>query len=415
MTKKTEETKTVETVSLCLIAKDEEKFLGRCLESAKPAVDEMIVVDTGSKDNTKIIAREYNATVIDHAWRDNFSDARNRALEEARCDWILQLDADEVLEEGAAEAIKTAINGNKHEALMMTIVNLTGPNEAEAQQQTFPSIRLFRNRPERRYRGAFHEQIEIDESQGKVIEIVDARIRHLGYLDPVVDERRKRQRNAQLAEDSGWDGTYDMFIKANEDYANGRFKEALARYIEVFEEASVEEPMYLSSVLMRLVVCHRELNENDRAITWAEKGLKQWPNYTDLEYLLGLTLLEKDDLDGALRAFVACTFMGEAPSQFDTTAGVGSWSAMQGVAMVYEKLGRLDIAVHAFRQALAFNNRATVSAAHLARIYLANGFDPIEVKHSMIAIIDHESVEMQKMLDSVFKSDDSGPLPECAE
>ena len=86
------------TVSLCLIVKDEEATIGMAIKSVLALVDEVIVVDTGSQDNTRIIAEGYGAKVFDVPWADDFSAARNAALDQASGKWILVLDADEFLE-----------------------------------------------------------------------------------------------------------------------------------------------------------------------------------------------------------------------------------------------------------------------------------------------------------------------------
>jgi len=86
------------TLSLCMIAKDEENTIGKALESIKNIADEIIVVDTGSADRTKEIVREYGGRVIEYKWHDDFSAARNIALEEANCDYVLFLDADEFID-----------------------------------------------------------------------------------------------------------------------------------------------------------------------------------------------------------------------------------------------------------------------------------------------------------------------------
>ena len=86
------------TVSLCVIARDEEATIGMAIKSVLALVDEVIVVDTGSRDNTRIIAEGYGARVVDVPWEDDFSAVRNTALSEASCDWVLVLDADEYLQ-----------------------------------------------------------------------------------------------------------------------------------------------------------------------------------------------------------------------------------------------------------------------------------------------------------------------------
>lgn len=85
------------SISLCMIVRDEEAVLGRCLESVAPAVDEIIVVDTGSLDGTKAVAAAYTDRIFDFAWVDDFAAARNASFAKATGDYILWLDADDVL------------------------------------------------------------------------------------------------------------------------------------------------------------------------------------------------------------------------------------------------------------------------------------------------------------------------------
>ena len=87
------------TVSLCMIVKNEEENLGKCLKSLQGIVDEMIVVDTGSEDRTVDIAKEFGAKVYDFKWTGDFSEARNYSFSLATCDYIYSADADEELDE----------------------------------------------------------------------------------------------------------------------------------------------------------------------------------------------------------------------------------------------------------------------------------------------------------------------------
>ena len=97
------------TISLCMIVKNEEKLLPRCLESVKDYVDEIIIVDTGSTDKTVEIAKRYNAKIYHHAWENSFSKARNYSLKYATCEWILILDADEEIDREDAHKLKDVI------------------------------------------------------------------------------------------------------------------------------------------------------------------------------------------------------------------------------------------------------------------------------------------------------------------
>ena len=109
------------TISLCMIVKDEEDVIARCLDSIKDIVDEIIIVDTGSTDNTKEIIKEYTDKVFDFKWIDNFSAARNYAFSKATKDFILWLDADDIILEKDREKFKELKQNldNKVDAVMM--------------------------------------------------------------------------------------------------------------------------------------------------------------------------------------------------------------------------------------------------------------------------------------------------------
>lgn len=94
------------TISLCMIVRNEENGLGRCLESVRDIADEIVIVDTGSTDRTKEIAAEYGAVIYDFEWIDDFGAARNEAFSKATKEYILWLDADDVIEEADQKLFK---------------------------------------------------------------------------------------------------------------------------------------------------------------------------------------------------------------------------------------------------------------------------------------------------------------------
>ena len=97
-------------ISLCMIVKNEERFLDDCLESVLGVVDEIIVVDTGSTDKTADIAKSHGARVIDFPWTEHFAEARNQAIERAEGDFMLTLDADERLDPATAHHVREAVD-----------------------------------------------------------------------------------------------------------------------------------------------------------------------------------------------------------------------------------------------------------------------------------------------------------------
>jgi len=112
-------------ISLCVIAKDEEENIARCLDSVRGVCDEIIVVDTGSRDRTAEVAASRGARVFDHPWGDDFAAARNAGLERATGRWILVLDADEELSEGG-EILRQLAQSSDVEGFFLRIRNDMG-------------------------------------------------------------------------------------------------------------------------------------------------------------------------------------------------------------------------------------------------------------------------------------------------
>jgi tetratricopeptide (TPR) repeat protein/predicted O-methyltransferase YrrM len=181
-----------------MIVKDEAPHLADCLDSVKTLVDEMIVVDTGSSDDTVAIAKKMSAKVHFFAWQDDFAKARNFCLEHATCDWILVLDADEIIDPAQHGRIRDLIQKKDVDAYRLVQYTYQGRStlaglQAIDKQTKFsrgcpgflknPIVRLFRNQPKVRFKGRLHEVVEQDLLSGqKVIVDTDIPIHHYEKL-----------------------------------------------------------------------------------------------------------------------------------------------------------------------------------------------------------------------------------------
>ena len=192
-------------LSLCLIAKNEAKNLPRCLESVRGVADEVVVVDTGSTDDTVAVAERLGARVAHFAWCDDFAAARNEAIRHARGQWILMLDADELLTREARSKLRGLLQDDRFQAFL---INIRSPLKDTRGQAAVINAwpRLFRNRPEIRYEGRVHEQLSPSIARlGGAVAATDLVIEHRGYHQDFTDQKAKQARNlallrAQLAE-----------------------------------------------------------------------------------------------------------------------------------------------------------------------------------------------------------------------
>lgn len=199
------------TISLCMIVKNEETNIARCIAGIISLVDEMIVVDTGSADGTKQIAASLGAKVYDFQWTDSFSDARNFSLSKAKCNWILVIDADELISSMDHACIRELVNGkNQPDAAYSFITrnyvidpNMVGwrPNDGkykseEAGTGWWPNdgiVRLFPNDKRLRYECLVHGTLEPSLKKcGIRIQRVGVPVHHYGFMD----EQRTYQKSA---------------------------------------------------------------------------------------------------------------------------------------------------------------------------------------------------------------------------
>jgi hypothetical protein len=149
-------------LSLCMIVRDNAGTLGACLESIRPWVDEMVVVDTGSKDDTPRIAERLGARVLSFPWCDDFSAARNESLHHARGAWVFWMDSDDTIDADNGRKLRELALTEPPPAVLGYVMQVHCPRPTEpggVEVTVVDHVKLFRNVPELRFDGRIHEQI----------------------------------------------------------------------------------------------------------------------------------------------------------------------------------------------------------------------------------------------------------------
>jgi tetratricopeptide (TPR) repeat protein len=182
------------TVSLCMIVKDEEANLAACLRPIGGLFDEIVIVDTGSADRTREIARDFGARLFDFPWCDDFSAARNESLRQARSEWFFWMDADDRLDESNVQRLGLLFEElTGPVAYQMTVVS----DEAR-QYDPIPQLRLFKIAPGVRWEHRVHEQVAQSWLRlGHPLRNTAVVIHHTGYRSPEIN-RQKWERNLRL-------------------------------------------------------------------------------------------------------------------------------------------------------------------------------------------------------------------------
>lgn len=306
------------TISLCMIVKNEEHNIERCLESVQGSVDEIIVVDTGSTDSTIEKAKKYGAKIFNYQWNDDFSEARNFALKQATCDWIFIMDADEELDETSKPLLHQAIQYEEGVANFLFV--------REKIQDKFdiriPQARLFRN-----YKGITYQNIvceNIFKSLKKLVlenkrayRVYPIDINHFGFNQP--DFTKKAKRNFDLInlsvekETNQIEKTRLLLRKLNymkiirEDLNNiplvlqQAFNES-AKITEIFLD--FEDPMKImnTEIINNLIL----LNNFESAGKIIESVSRYYPNSLNLLYFKYLILTKQEKTKEAEDVLLTC-------------------------------------------------------------------------------------------------------------
>jgi glycosyltransferase involved in cell wall biosynthesis len=303
------------TLSVCMIVKDEAEFIDGAVKSVRDIADEVIVVDTGSSDDTVTLARAAGADVHFFDWVGDFSKARNASLGYAKSDWILVLDADERLKPESRVSLRAVIEAH-HEDEEYTVfcVQIKNYTRGGDYQNDGFSGRLFRNAPELRFSGKVHEEVGRDYGTDYRLDIV---FDHFGADPQVMLEKGKDDRNLKLLELKLEESPEDLvtwFYVASQHWVAKRVSaacQAFEKVTELFEQdpgqygvSMVQIPIAYSYVgLIRTQMLDARYQDAART---ADKALQTVLGNPDLLFQSGLSFLYVDRFDDAIEVLRTC-------------------------------------------------------------------------------------------------------------
>ncbi len=294
-------------LSVCIIAKNEEKMLGGCIDSVSGVADEIIVVDTGSSDRTIEIAKSKNCIVIESEWRDDFSYSRNISIEAASGEFILALDADERIV-NPQELLDTINRAKPNDGGWL--VDLVSSSEIDSKVlQSYSSkiLRLFRRHPNIRFEGVIHEQIvyNIVKSNFKVLNS-KIKILHLGYDLSPEQLRSKQLRNLELLNRSlaiDPNNAYNLTHRAKTLNALGRNQEAHGDYVKALEVLPSDNKMRTRTLNSGASNAYK-LARYDIAEQWALESYNLLEKQSLANYILGEIYFNQKKFDLALKHYL---------------------------------------------------------------------------------------------------------------
>jgi tetratricopeptide (TPR) repeat protein len=295
------------TLSVCLIVKNEESTLDRCLSSVQDAADEMVVVDTGSRDRTVEVARRHGAQVAHFEWCDDFAAARNYALGLATGDWILIMDADDEMEPGGAVSLRRCLDGRPQAEVCSLRTRIPHGGEGEA---IVEHPRLFRNHMALRYTGVIHEQLVYPDGRWAAPQAATGiAVYHHGYLDAPEDMEARHARNLRILRaqvERQPDDAWAHFNLGKEYYAHQKFEEALPCLRRALELAA-EDRAYRVKAYAHLGAALTALSRAEEAERIYSEALERYPDNAELWFGLGEVKRALGREHEAARAYEAAT------------------------------------------------------------------------------------------------------------
>lgn len=350
------------TLSICLIVRNEEDVIARCLQSIRSIADEIIVVDTGSTDRTIDICREYGARVLTHEWQDHFAMARNFGLEQATGDWIMWLDADEELAKEDRDEVKALLPTLDKDIYSIHLINFIGDSINENDTYHISHTRLFRNNKGFKFQFSIHEILNIkdvlpnqDESQ---IETLPIKLYHYGYLNDVTHAKNKNERNIALLHKARAANEPNSWLEYHlaSEYSRMKQYDQAFHYINLaiirFLSEGLAPPSLVYKLKYSILI---ETGSIEGAWPAIDKALILYPDYVDLHLYKGVILYQLGKFEQALESFHNCIQLGDEQLNHLTLRGSGSFHAYYYKGQCYEQLNNLHEAVNAYRSALQFN------------------------------------------------------------
>ena len=364
-----------------MIVRNEEARLARCLASVRGIVDEAIVVDTGSTDATRDIARQFGAQVASFEWCDDFAAARNHSIALARSLWVLVLDADEMIVTTDARRRFEAFAGQPGQEPGQMAVQMAGQMAGQIELENITEdggrsttllTRFFLRRPGVAYERAIHEQL-VHNGAPLFGRPTGVRVQHDGYTAASLSGRDKLERNERLLRrrlESGSNDGYDWYQLGRTLEVGGRFADALAAYEQAVELARDDDP-HLPHLFECAATCLRSLGQSRQALNWLSQVEGLFPERADMVFMIALLALDVGELERAESGFQRCLELGRRPMR--PTSAESSWAARttapaHNLGVLYECTGRIAEARRAYETALSFQSDHAGARAGLERL-----------------------------------------------
>ena len=340
-------------ISVCIIAKNEEKYIDECLRRLSPYDWEIVVVDTGSTDRTVEIAQAYTPNVYPFDWVNDFSTARNYSIAMANNDYILVVDCDEYLESNAATYDLLSKLPEQMKSNQIGIIDRfsitadsSDENSTTAQSLVHEPIARFFHKKYVHYQGSIHEQLVAINNETLEFVPIPLSFNHVGYSTMDI-KRAKALRNitmleAELAKDRT--NPYVLFQLGQSYFGLNDYEQALPYFERALEQDVNEQEDYVQTLVESYGYCLLYLKQYSRALE-LEGIYDIFSKHADFVFLMGLIYMNNAMFDRAVEEFLKATTISSY-----SVDGVNSYKAFYNVGVIYECMGDKQQAVDYYKR-----------------------------------------------------------------
>ncbi len=363
-------------LSLCMIVRDNEDTIEACLDSIYPWVDEINIVDTGSRDRTPEICRQFGARMYEFPWCDDFSAARNVSLEPARGEWVFWMDSDDVISQEQGQRLRELVYGHHADGCLGYVAQVHCESSESGQMTVVDHVKVFRNLPGLRFEHRIHEQIlPAIRRAGGTVAFTDLYVTHKGSIQTPEVRQRKIERDFRiLAKDleERPDHPFVLFNLGMTHEDVGNYAEAESLLTRCLE-ASADGESHVRKTYSLLVNSLKGQGRLQSAVETANQALRKFPDDKELLFRRSILHLELNQLDLAARDMEQVIQESIDRTFQSLDQGITGHKAFHNLGVIYEQQGKFRDAENCWQQAIQLCPAFSVSWLALARLYLKSG------------------------------------------
>jgi GT2 family glycosyltransferase/2-polyprenyl-3-methyl-5-hydroxy-6-metoxy-1,4-benzoquinol methylase/tetratricopeptide (TPR) repeat protein len=379
-------------LSLCMIVRDNEDTIEACLDSIYPWVDEIIIVDTGSRDATQEICRRFGARVFEFPWCDDFSAARNESFRHAGGEWIFWMDSDDVIDQEQGRKLRALVYGSHGPDCLGYVAQVHCASADVGEMTTVDHVKVVRNLPDLRFEHRIHEQIlPAIRRRGGYVEFTEIHVVHLGSRQTSDQRAAKLERDFRILAMDIADHPDHPFVLFNlgmtyDDAGLHREAESYLRRC-----LSVSEPgeSHVRKAWALLLNSVKNQGKTAESLQLADEAIRIFPKDRELRFRKGTLLQQLDRHSEAIKEYQTLLDSSEERHFQSLDPSITGYKLHHNLALSLHELHEFPSAVHHWRLRLKLSPRSETAWTMLVKDVWETSHNPQQLRELHVQASNH--------------------------